>query len=100
MIVNILNSVLLLVTLKLLFKMSKEIDNLKVQVQKDTDATSSAITLLNGLKSQLDAAIANNDMSQVQDLSDQIGSSADSLAAAVTANTAAAGPGTANTAGV
>lgn len=70
--------------------MANELDNLKAAVAKDTEVDSSAITLLNGLKAQLDAAIASNDPAQLQALSDQLGTNAQALADAVTANTPAA----------
>lgn len=68
------------------------LDDLKANVQKNTDATASAVTLLGNLKTALDAAIASGDMSQVQALSDQIGTNDAALAAAVTANTPAVVP--------
>jgi hypothetical protein len=65
------------------------LDDLKAAVQKETEVDQSAIVLLNGLKAQLDAAIASNDPAALQALSDQLGSSSQSLADAVAANTPA-----------
>lgn len=71
--------------------MGQELDDLTAAVQKDTEVDQSAITLLNGLKAKLDAAIASGDPAALKALSDQLGSNADSLAAAVVANTPAEG---------
>lgn len=71
-------------------RMANELEDLKAAVARDTEVDQSAITLLNGLKAALDAAIASGDPAALQALSDQLGSNADSLAAAVTANTPAA----------
>jgi predicted RNA-binding Zn ribbon-like protein len=68
----------------------KELDDLKAKVQANGDAEQAAVTLLEGLKTQLDAAIAANDTAALQELSDQLGQQTDALAAAVTANTPAA----------
>lgn len=68
------------------------LDNLKTAVANDTTVDQSAITLLTGLKTALDAAIASNDPTQLQALSDQLGASQSALAAAVVANTPAAAP--------
>lgn len=61
--------------------------DLQAAVQKDTDVENSAITLLQGLKTQLDAAISSNDPAQLVALSNQIGQNTDALASAVAANT-------------
>lgn len=66
------------------------IDDLTAAVARDTDVDASAITLLNGLKAQLDAAIAAGDPAALQALSDQLGTNASALADAVSANTPAA----------
>lgn len=50
----------------------------------------SAITLLQGLKAQLDAAIASGDPAAVQAVADNLGAETDKLAAAVAANTPSA----------
>jgi cell division septal protein FtsQ len=65
-------------------KMSNEIDNLRAEVARNTDVTASAIALVQGLKAQLDAAIASGDMSQVQALADSLGQNDTALATAVT----------------
>ncbi len=67
-----------------------ELDDLKTAVQKNTDVEESAIVLLNGLKSKLDAAIAAGDPAALKALSDSLGTESDKLAAAVVANTPAA----------
>lgn len=64
------------------------LDDLKAQVQKNTDVEASAVTLIQGIAQQLKDA--GNDPAKIQALSDQLKSSADALAAAVTANTPAA----------
>lgn len=63
------------------------LQTLTAQVTKNTIVTDSAIVLLDGLKSRLDAAIAANDPAALQALSDSLGTETDKLAAAVTANT-------------
>ena len=60
----------------------------KVNAQKTV--VDGAVTLLQGLKSQLDAAIAAGDMSQVQAVSDALDANTNELSAAVVANTPAA----------
>jgi hypothetical protein len=72
--------------------MSQEIDELRAQVERDANVTSSAVTLLNELKTKLDEAIATGDLSAVKALSDQIGANTDALAAAVAMNTPSAPP--------
>lgn len=69
--------------------MAQELDDLKAAVAKDTEVDQSAITLLNGLKQKLDAAIASGNPADLKALSDQLGSNAQGLADAVTANTPA-----------
>lgn len=68
------------------------LDNLRAQVERNTSVTDGAITLLQGLKKQLDDAIASGDPAALQALSDNLGAETDKLAAAVTANTPAAAP--------
>jgi hypothetical protein len=80
-----------ILTLKKLYTMAGELDNLRAEVAENGSAIDSAITLLNGLKTRLDEAIASNDMSQVQALSEELSAKTDSLAAAITANTPAEG---------
>lgn len=64
--------------------------DLQTKVTNNTTVISSALTLIQGLKAQLDAAIASNDPAALQALSDQLDSADSSLAAAVAANTPAA----------
>lgn len=66
-----------------------ELDDLKAAVARDTEVDSSAITLLQGLKAKLDAAIASGDPAALKSLSDQLGANAQGLADAVTQNTPA-----------
>lgn len=74
-----------------------DLSGLEAQVTQVQSVDQSAITLLNGLKAQLDAAIASNDPAKLQALSDSLGSSTSALAAAVAANTPAAPPAPAPT---
>jgi regulator of replication initiation timing len=80
--------------------MAGELDQLKTQVQKTTDAEDAAALLLKGLKDRLDAAIASGDPKELKRLSSALGKSTDDLAAAVVANTPAEpeepGPGPAS----
>jgi len=71
-------------------KSGPEFDSLKSEVERDTSVKGSAVTLLNGLKQALDAAIASNDPAALQALSDSLATSSNDLAAAVVANTPAA----------
>jgi cell division septation protein DedD len=71
-------------------KMSQELDALKAAIENDITVENSAITLLHGLKTQLDAAIAAqpaDDGAALQALSTSLGASTTALAAAVAANT-------------
>lgn len=70
--------------------MSTELDALTVQVEQTMNVEQSAITLIQGIAQQL--AEIKEDPAKVQALSDQLKTSADSLAAAITANTPAAPP--------
>lgn len=73
-------------------KLAKELDDLTAAVAQEVTIEQSAITLLNGLKTQLDAAIlaaSNGDPTKLNELSAQIGTSSSALAAAVQANTTA-----------
>ena len=65
------------------------LDNLKAAVAAETTISRSAITLLEGLKSRLDDAIASGDPAEVQALADQLGSDTAALSDAVAANTPA-----------
>ncbi len=69
--------------------MAGELDALKQQVADSITVEESAITLIEGLKEKLDAAIAAGDPAALQALSDSLGAEKDKLAAAVTANTPA-----------
>lgn len=73
-------------------RLMSALDNLRAQVERNTSVTDSAITLLQGLKAQLDNAIASGDPAAVQAVADNLGAETDKLAAAVTANTPAATP--------
>jgi len=64
--------------------------DLQAAVASESTVVTSAITLLQGLKAQLDAAIATNNPAALQALSDNIAAQTTALAAAVTANTPAA----------
>lgn len=64
-----------------------DLSELEARVAKDTEVDASAITLLNGLKSALDAA--GTDPVKLKALSDQLGTNSTALAAAVVANTPA-----------
>jgi hypothetical protein len=77
-------------------QLTDEIATLKTEVARDTTVMGSATTLISGFAAQLqaaiDAAVANGvDASQLTaltDLQSQLGTSTDTLAAAVAANTA------------
>ena len=70
------------------------LDTLTAKVVSLETVEGSAITLLQGLKSALDAALANADpaavVAAVQSISDKLGTDTQTLADAVTANTPAA----------
>ncbi len=61
------------------------LDELKAKVQANTDVTTSAVTLINGLAEQL-RAIATDPVA-IQALADQLDAADKSLAAAIQANT-------------
>jgi hypothetical protein len=65
--------------------MSAALDALSAEVARNTAVDESAITLLNGLATQI--ADLKNDPVALQALSDSLKSSSDALAAAVIANT-------------
>jgi hypothetical protein len=65
------------------------LDTLNDAVARNKTVTDSAVTLLQGLKQRLDAAIASGDPAKVQALSDALGAETSTLADAVTANTPA-----------
>ena len=64
------------------------LDDLKTQVQQNTSVEGSALTLIQGLAQQLQAA--GTDPTALNALKDQLNTSATALAAAVAANTPAA----------
>lgn len=61
------------------------IENLRVEVERNTSVDDSAITLLTSLAARVEEL--KNDPVALQALADQLTSSSDALAAAVTANT-------------
>jgi hypothetical protein len=69
-------------------QMSKELDDLTVQVKANTDVEASAITLIQGIAAQLVAA--KDDPVKVAALGATLKTSATALAAAISANTPAA----------
>lgn len=69
--------------------MADELENLKAEVEANTEVTASAVALLTGLKEKLDAAIASGDPAQLKALSDELGSNTEALSQAVSANTPA-----------
>lgn len=71
--------------------MSAQLDALTARVAANNDVVQSAITLLRGLKEQLDAA--GTDAAALQELSDSLGAQTDQLAEAVASNTPAEGGG-------
>lgn len=68
-----------------------ELDDLRVQVAINTQVEGSAVTLILGIAAKLEAAIAAGNPVALVALKDELKASADSLASAVSANTAAAG---------
>lgn len=71
---------------------NENLDNLVNEVSETTTVQASAVTLLNGLKAQLDAAIAELaaqgiDNATLNNLSASLDTSTNDLAAAVAANT-------------
>jgi hypothetical protein len=67
-------------------QMAGELQGLTDEVAATRGVQQSAITLLSGLKAALDAAIASGNPAALADLSAQLGTSREALAAAVTAN--------------
>jgi len=78
-------------------QMAGELQTLKDAVARETDVQNGVVVLLDGLKAQLDALIAQGtiDPADLKALSDQLGVNTDALAAAVVRDTPAAGPSTA-----
>lgn len=72
-------------------EMAGELDKLEADVAAEREVIGSAVALLNGLKAKLDEAIASGDMSRVVAVNAEIESQTQALAAAVAANTPAAG---------
>jgi hypothetical protein len=72
-------------------KIMSKLDDLTAAVAAEKTATASAIALLEGLKTKLDAAIlADDDGAALEALSAELGANTTALAAAVVANTPAA----------
>jgi len=72
--------------------MATELDGLVAQVKTNTDIVQSAILLVQGLAQKIaDLAAAGGTPAQFADLAAQIKASDDALAAAIAANTPAAG---------
>lgn len=70
--------------------MSKELDDLRAEVERDRTVDESAITLLNGLSAQI--AAQKDDPVALAKLAEDLKGQSDALAAAVAANTPAAPP--------
>lgn len=68
--------------------MSTDLSVLQAAVARNGDVIQSAVTLIIGIKAQLDAA--GTDPAALQALSDSLAAETDALAAAVAANTPAA----------
>ncbi len=66
------------------------LDDLKAQVQKNSDVEESAVVLIQGIAQQLKDALAAGDPAALTALQAQLEKSAGDLAAAITANTPAA----------
>lgn len=71
---------------------SSILDELTTQVANEPTVEQSVITLMNGLSTQLSAAVLTGDLTQVRITAQQIRSKSAALAAAVLQNTAAAVP--------
>jgi hypothetical protein len=67
---------------------AKEFEALEAQVEENTSVEESALTLIQGIAAQLEAA--RNDPAAITAMATRLRSSADALAAAVEANTPAA----------
>jgi molecular chaperone GrpE (heat shock protein) len=67
-------------------------DDLNAAVQRNTDAESSVITLLQGISQQLKDALAANDPAAIKAVIDKIDANTAAAAAAVVANTPVAIP--------
>ena len=71
-------------------RMAGELGDLQAKVAQNTNVVDSAIVLITGIKTALDAAIAANNPQALKDLSTALGAEDDKLAAAIVANTPAA----------
>ena len=63
------------------------IDDLKAAVERVSTQDAAIITLCNGLSQQLKDALAANDTAAIEDIANQLSAQADTVAAAVAANT-------------
>lgn len=72
-------------------QMAGELQDLQAGVANNSSVIQSAITAIQNIKAALDAAIASGDPAALKALSDQLGTDDAALAAAVAANTVAAG---------
>jgi translation elongation factor EF-Ts len=68
-------------------KVMSALDDLKTQVQENTNLERSAIALIEGIAKQLADAIEEGDTEAIAELSQQLKTSATGLAAAIAANT-------------
>jgi hypothetical protein len=80
------------IILKLENRIMSALDDLAAAVALENTTVASAITLLNGLKVALDAAIASGNPGALKALSDNIGAQTQALAAAVVTDTPAPSP--------
>lgn len=69
------------------------LDDLRVEVAQNRDVIESAVALLDGLKAQLDEAIATGDPAALVELSAELESQTNRLAEAVSMNTPQPGDG-------
>lgn len=72
-----------------------DFSGVNAEVTRLTDVVASAVALINGIAAKIDAAVAANDAgdnTQLSGLADSLRSQADSLGAAVAANTPAEPP--------
>ena len=76
-------------------QISANLQALMTQVAQNTSVEGSAVTLIQGIASQLSNALANSDDAALPALVNQLNSSATALAAAVAANTPAPAAATA-----
>jgi cell division septation protein DedD len=89
----IVSVIILLLTLhRIETRLMSSLSDLQAAVAAQTSVTASAVTLIQGLATEISAAAASNDSAALEQLASQLQSSTASLAAAVSANTPAAGP--------